>query len=151
MTTLTRPSIIPDLALETVVRAWARDARRWRPLVHFAEPRVRIPLFANDEYEVRLLTWLPGQGSGIHDHGGSAGCMLLVEGSLWESIADERGYLHESRINAGSASSFAHDIVHTVENRGTVGAVSIHAYRPALTEVQRYHLVDGRVTPLLAD
>ena len=151
MATLTHPVIIPDRELESVVHGWANDPGRWRPRVYFDEPRVRIPLFADDAYEVRLLTWLPGQGSGLHDHGGSAGCMLVVEGSLWESVADDDGFLHESRIDAGSASSFQHDIVHTVHNRGAVGAVSIHAYRPALTEMQRYHLVDGRVTRLQAD
>ena len=151
MTTLTRPSIIPDLGLESVVRAWAADPAAWRHLVYFDEPRVRIPLYAGVDYEVRLLTWLPGQGSGLHDHGGSAGCMLVVEGSLWESVADDDGFLHESRVDAGTASSFRDDIVHTVHNRGLVGAVSIHAYRPALTEMQRYHVVDGRVVRLQAD
>ncbi|MEI8261717.1 MAG: hypothetical protein WCG77_09475, partial [Actinomycetes bacterium] len=82
MSTLTRPVIIPDRELESVVHAWANDPDRWRSQVYFDEPRVRIPLFASDAYEVRLHTWLPGQGSGLHDHGGSAGCMLVVEGSL---------------------------------------------------------------------
>ncbi|MET0415887.1 MAG: cysteine dioxygenase, partial [Actinoplanes sp.] len=30
-------------------------------------------LALTDDHEVWLLTWLPGQGTELHDHGGSAG------------------------------------------------------------------------------
>jgi Cysteine dioxygenase type I len=37
-----------------------------------------------DEHEVWLLTWLPGQGTELHDHGGSAGAFHVVSGTLTE-------------------------------------------------------------------
>src|SRR3954452_1634188 len=37
-----------------------------------------------DDHEVWLLTWLPGQGTALHDHGGSAGAFLVFGGTLTE-------------------------------------------------------------------
>src|SRR4051794_23214316 len=37
-----------------------------------------------DDHEVWLLTWLPGQGTELHDHGGSAGAFHVVGGTLTE-------------------------------------------------------------------
>ena len=33
-----------------------------------------------------LLSWLPGQGTGLHDHGGSAGAFAVVRGTLHERV-----------------------------------------------------------------
>jgi cysteine dioxygenase type I len=35
-----------------------------------------------DDHEVWLLTWLPGQGTDLHDHGGSTGAFLVFGGTL---------------------------------------------------------------------
>ena len=36
------------------------------------------------DHEVWVLTWLPGQGTEIHDHGGSAGAFHILTGNLTE-------------------------------------------------------------------
>ncbi|MGK5680464.1 cysteine dioxygenase [Actinoplanes sp. URMC 104] len=41
-------------------------------------------LHVADDYEVWLLTWLPGQGTEWHDHGGSAGAFHVFGGTLTE-------------------------------------------------------------------
>lgn len=143
----TQVRVARDFGLEAIVHSWALQPEKWRHLVYFAEPRVRIRLFADDEVEVRLLTWLPGQGSDLHDHGGSAGCMRIIEGSLWERIAFGHS-LVESRWDSGEASSFRNDIIHDVKNHGNVPAVTLHAYRPAITNFTRYEVREGRVLPL---
>lgn len=148
MSTTTLPSVERDLALESIVRTWANDPARWRRLVRFAEPRVRIPLYADNSYEVRLLTWLPGQGSGFHDHGGSAGCLAVVTGSVWETVVGRDGHACRFRHQVGDVSSFRDDIIHNVRNLGSVGAVTIHAYRPELTDFRRYEFVDGALTEI---
>ena len=38
-----------------------------------------------DDYEAWLLTWLPGQSTGLHDHGGSAGAFTVLSGVVEES------------------------------------------------------------------
>jgi hypothetical protein len=39
------------------------------------------------DHEVWLLTWLPGQCTDLHDHGGSAGAFHVLSGSLTEDTA----------------------------------------------------------------
>ncbi|HEY3734587.1 MAG TPA: hypothetical protein VGL63_11790 [Streptosporangiaceae bacterium] len=46
----------------------------WRGLVRYDPARRWYHrLEITNEYEVWLLSWQPGQGTGFHDHGGSAG------------------------------------------------------------------------------
>ena len=132
-----------DLGLEATVQALAADTALWRPLVHLAEPRVRVPLPSEPGIEARLLTWAPGQGSGLHDHGGSSGCFLVLRGQVWETLVDLDGHVHELTHSVGHIGSFVHDIIHDVRNEGTIGAVTLHAYRPALKEMTQYTMVNG--------
>ena len=44
-----------------------------------------------DDFEVWLISWLPGQSTGFHDHGASAGAFGVVWGALDESVATRRG------------------------------------------------------------
>ena len=45
-----------------------------------------------DNHEVWLLSWLPGQRTGFHDHWGSAGAFAVVHGELREyTTAGGRG------------------------------------------------------------
>src|SRR3954454_22768220 len=37
-----------------------------------------------DDHEIWLLTWLPGQATELHDHGGSAGAFHVFAGTLTE-------------------------------------------------------------------
>jgi predicted metal-dependent enzyme (double-stranded beta helix superfamily) len=132
-----------DLGLEVIVASWAFEPQRWAHLVRFAEPRVRIPLYADEEFEVRLLTWLPGQASGLHDHGGSSGCMRIIAGTMSESIVNFDGSLVELCHVAGQTSSFRKDIIHSVRNAGNEPAVTIHAYRPPTHVAHRYEIIEG--------
>jgi hypothetical protein len=43
------------------------------------------------DHEVWLLTWLPGQGTELHDHGGSAGAFHVLSGTLTEDTVSEGG------------------------------------------------------------
>jgi hypothetical protein len=132
-----------DLVLEDTVLALAADTTLWMPLVRFAEPRVRIPLPSDPGIEARLLTWGPGQGSGLHDHGGSSGCFMVLRGTVWESIVEPGGARYEFTHDEGHIGSFARDIIHDIRNEAGVGAVTLHAYRPALARMTEYSWQDG--------
>jgi len=54
-----------------------------------------------DDHEVWLLTWLPGQGTDLHDHGGSAGAFLVSGGTLTEETVTA-GTLTEETVTAGT-------------------------------------------------
>ena len=60
----------------------------WEPLVRY-DPisRYYARLASEPDFEAWLLTWLPGQGTEWHDHGGSAGAFVVVRGELTERTA----------------------------------------------------------------
>ena len=60
--------------LSAVATRLADQADLWSPLIKF-DPvsRYYARLAAEATFEAWLLTWVPGQGTDWHDHGGSAG------------------------------------------------------------------------------
>ena len=73
------PSLRPS-PLRTALRL-AADPSRWRPHVDFdPERRYHRRLLADEHHEAWLLTWLPGQGTLWHDHGGSGGAFVVLRG-----------------------------------------------------------------------
>jgi Cysteine dioxygenase type I len=99
-------------------------------------------LAAEPDHEVWLLTWLPGQGTDLHDHGGSAGAFHVLSGSLIEDTVEPGG---PARITArefgeGAGRRFGARHIHRITNRSGRPAISVHAYGPALTTMTRYRI-----------
>lgn len=90
-------------------------------------------------YEVWLLSWVPGQGSGLHDHGASSGVLTVLDGELTEHTA--RGPL---ALGAGSQRVFAPGYAHEVQNDSLDGAVSLHVYFPGLTQMPMHSCSPAR-------
>jgi predicted metal-dependent enzyme (double-stranded beta helix superfamily) len=135
--TALRPSDLAQIARRT-----ADQPELWRALVRFeADRRWYVRLARGDEHEVWLLTWLPGQQTGFHDHGESSGAFVVANGALTErAVAAGRPESPGRRLEAGSVRSFGSHYVHDVRNDGIDPAVSIHAYSPPLTSMQRFEL-----------
>jgi mannose-6-phosphate isomerase-like protein (cupin superfamily) len=100
--------------------------------------------------EVWILTWLPGQGTDLHDHGGSVGAFVVISGALTEHtlVADPRSRsprATEHLYVAGRGRSFGRYHIHQITNTGTEPAVSLHVYSPALLEMTRYRIEDGQL------
>lgn len=131
--------------LLVTARRWAAEPARWPVLPRF-DPvdRWYARIAEADDHEVWLLTWLPGQETDLHDHGGSAGAFVVVEGVLTEQTVG-RGRLVETRLPAGRWRRFGPRHVHGVANRGNTPAVSVHVYGPALRSMTRYRFDDGRL------
>jgi predicted metal-dependent enzyme (double-stranded beta helix superfamily) len=145
------PPALTPAALGEVVRGLARRPHRWRPVVRFdAADRFHTRLEVTGGYEVWLLTWLPGQGTEIHDHGGAAGAFTVVEGALTERTFPGPGGAPRAReLAVGGPRAFGPPHVHEVVNAGTEPAVSIHAYAPALSAMSYYaELPGGGLRPL---
>ena len=134
----------------------AEQHRLWEPLITF-DPWSRhyVRLAAERDVEAWLLTWLPGQGTEWHDHGGSAGAFLPVRGTLTERQATVQRdgpprIRPEARtVAAGMLRPFGTTHVHRVTNEGPEPAVSLHVYAPALVEMNEY-AVDGDRLRLVA-
>src|SRR5439155_21943431 len=96
------------------------------------------------DLEVWLLSWLPGQGTGFHDHGAAAGAFTVAQVELTERTVPAGRVTAVSRVlAAGQARPFGPAHVHDVVNASAVPAVSVHAYSPPLTAMRRFELTAG--------
>ena len=92
-----------------------------------------------DDHEVWLLTWWPGQGTELHDHGGSAGAFHVIGGTLTEdTVAGNQ--ITGRELSAGSGRRFGTRHIHRITNRSDRPAASIHVYGPALSTMTQYRL-----------
>ncbi|GAA0321363.1 cysteine dioxygenase family protein [Streptomyces polychromogenes] len=114
-----------------LARSIAEDRASWEHLVRYdATTRWYHRLRTGPGYEVWLLSWVPGQGSGLHDHGASSGVLTVLAGQLTEHTP--RGRLTH---RPGAQRVFAPGYAHEVVNDTLEGAVSLHVYFPGLTEM----------------
>jgi mannose-6-phosphate isomerase-like protein (cupin superfamily) len=96
-------------------------------------------LHGNDVADIWLLTWLTGQSTELHDHGGSSGAFLVVQGALTEVRATNEPLGTTSTIvTPGRSVAIAPTTVHDVYNAGPAAAISLHAYSPPLSSMSFY-------------
>lgn len=128
-------------------RRLAADPESWPATLHFdTAERWYTRLTDAGGHEAWLLTWLPGQQTGWHDHGGSAGAFLVVSGRLREDTVG--GSRH---LPSGTGRHFGARHVHRVLNDGLLPAISVHVYSPALTSMTRYEQVGGTLRKLAVE
>ncbi|MFJ7181897.1 cysteine dioxygenase [Streptomyces massasporeus] len=122
-----------------LARSLAADRSQWEHLVRYgAAGRWYHRLRAGPGYEVWLLTWVPGQGSGLHDHGRSSGVLTVLAGSL-----TERTDVGRRVLRPGAQRVFAPGSVHQIDNDTLQPAVSLHVYHPALTPMPTHPAAHG--------
>ena len=124
----------------------------------------------NDSCELWLISWLPGQSTGFHDHGGANGAFGVVWGELDEHMV-ARGHVSAGSagsvgptasvgpiasvgtavraVSAGQVRAFGAHHMHDVRNSSADSvAVSVHAYSPPLSAMTRYDLTPGGLVPV---
>jgi hypothetical protein len=94
-----------------------------------------------------LIEWPPDAGIDLHDHGGAAGALHVVRGTLLEAHVDRfyPGPLRYRQVRRGGAITFGPATVHDVVNAGTETALSVHVYSPTLDQMTFYDHQAGRV------
>ena len=123
-----------------------REESRWTRLLEPADvadvvdPSLHPEL---DRSEIWLLSWLPGQGTALHDHGPSSGAFAVASGTLFERVvtANRRGRRARelgADLVTGKVRMFGPHYVHQVRNAGAEPAVSVHVYAPRLTVMNTY-------------
>ena len=148
----TRPAV-SDIRLRELVLDLAASPQRWLHLVEY-DPAHRWyqRLLREEDREVWLLSWLPGQRTGFHDHGRSAGAFTIVQGCLRERTAPGgRPEAVGATLLAGSVRSFGPRYIHDVGNESAAPAVSVHAYSPRLTTMDRFDVSSGRLVRAAAE
>jgi hypothetical protein len=127
---------------------YAANPASWPVRPEFREEeRWYARLRTSDDHEAWLLTWLPGQATDLHDHGGAAGAFTVLQGQLTEQTPTrapdvrlvDRGY------GIGATRSFGRRHLHRIVNLGATPAISLHVYAPVLVQMTRYALTDGEL------
>ena len=164
MTTMIRPTsfatvpgrLLGARQLADVVRRLAANPAEWLTRVRLNPAgRWYERIHLNDSHEVWVISWLPGQATGFHDHGGSAGAFTVVWGTLRErrvvgGVAP--GHVLAKPIGAGGSRAFGPRYIHDVRNgAASAVAVSVHAYSPPLPQMTRYELTTGGLVTLATE
>jgi rhodanese-related sulfurtransferase/mannose-6-phosphate isomerase-like protein (cupin superfamily) len=133
--------------LADIVQAVASSVQ-WLDRVRLrADRRWYERLYQGPAYDVWLISWMPGQSTGFHDHGASSGALFVTTGSLEEHRPGERSRV----ISAGDFCAFGPDYSHDVRNASKAPSISIHAYSPPLTEMNEYELDGDRLIPRMSE
>jgi len=120
-------------------RAIWEGAARFDPV-----DRWPVRLLADDLFEAWVIGWCPGQSLGLHDHGDSAGAIVVADGRLHETTlvpattatAPAR---HETRpLERGAVRRVPRRAVHGVANFEARPATSLHVYSPPLARMTHF-------------
>ena len=95
-------------------------------------------LYHGPDYDIWVISWMPGQSTGFHDHAESAGAFVVSTGVLEEHRPGEPPLA----VPPDQPRAFGTDYAHDVRNVSSAPAISIHAYSPPLTDMNEYEL-DG--------
>jgi oxalate decarboxylase/phosphoglucose isomerase-like protein (cupin superfamily) len=148
------PLFFDPITLVEFSRFFGAEVRAGKyPFIDYrAEQRWHQRIYRDQRMDVWLISWLPTQGTELHDHGGSSGSFTVLRGTLSEAVVSgPRGSaaLRDVVHGAGSSVGFGPRYVHDVRNRSDEPAVSVHVYSAPLSSMTYYDLADGVVTPLL--
>ena len=138
---------VSPAALLEIARGLAADRAKWLARVeHHPDERWFERVSGGPDHDVWLIGWDSFQGVELHDHGGAAGALYVVEGELLETAASRRSpsRLAVQSLRAGTVRAFGPDHVHRVVNPSARPATSLHLYSPPLETMDFYRPAGGR-------
>jgi predicted metal-dependent enzyme (double-stranded beta helix superfamily) len=135
----------PD-ELEDVARDIAARERLWEPLARSDADHRRYELvYEDDRMDAWILSWMPGQGTGFHDHYISGVGLCVASGCVREDLM-VYGAEHQSRqLRAGESRQGGPGYIHRVSHDEGAPAVTVHVYSPRLDWVGQYRLDENAV------
>lgn len=129
--TIASSSVADTVHPALIARAFAADRAKWAHLLRYdPDERFAVRVEAAAGQEVWLMSWLPGQETDHHDHGGATGAFTVVSGTLTEDVL-HRGVTLS--LSPGQSRVFGPGYAHHVRNAGPDPAVSLHVYRAVRT------------------
>ena len=136
--------LLSALELQGLVQDTARRDDLWRPLTIADPTRRRYELlYEDDNLDVWVLSWMPGQKTGFHDHDISAVGLTCVQGELEEGQLTIGCTPTSVRMTPGVARNGPGGYIHSVSHVAGEPAVSLHAYSPPLYRVGQYRVDAG--------
>jgi len=136
----------PD-ELESVAAEIAGRTDIWEPLVHSDLEHRRYELvYEDDRMDAWVLSWMPDQGTGFHDHYISSVGLSVACGTVREDLM-VYGTEPQTRVLApGETRQGGPGYIHRVTYESGHPAVTVHVYSPRLDWVGQYRLgADGVV------
>ena len=124
-----------------------------RPWMNFS-PNGYVRNLVHDRatYQALLLCWRNGQRSPIHDHAGSACGVLVVHGTVTETIFDRapNGMImgvESLTLTEGEVCASVDQNIHQISNlqANSADLVTLHIYSPPLRTMGTYSLTDAQV------
>ena len=132
--------------LEEVASRIAETPDIWEPLVRVDGTRRRFELVYEDErMDAWVLSWMPGQGTGFHDHYVSSVGLACVRGGVREDWLRFGAPEVEFQLRPGDTRRGDPGYIHRVQHTRGEPAVTIHVYSPRLDEVGKYHVGENGV------
>ena len=126
-------------ALSLLVGSLASRTELWKPLVVRDRARRRYRLMLDDDrLDIWVLSWMPGQSTGYHDHGSSNVALAAVQGCVLERQIRVGGASLERELRPGVVQPGPAGYIHSVAHRAGAPAVTLHAYSPPLVQVGQY-------------
>jgi predicted metal-dependent enzyme (double-stranded beta helix superfamily) len=128
-----------EAELETLVTRIAARPDLWHPLVVVDRERRRYELlYDDDQVDIWVLSWMPGQKTGFHDHDRSNVALICAQGELDEGSLALGTRADPLRMTPGVSRTGPGGYIHAVSHVAGEPAISIHAYSPPLTCVGQY-------------
>lgn len=129
-----RLALAPDDLLE-VAEGLARSADSWPGLDDPVE-RCWRTVAVTPRFEAWVVAWPVGGAIELHDHGRSAGAVVVATGGLVETSLHPDGAggldVRSTPVRAGGHVLFGPGHVHDMLNVGPGPALSVHVYTPSL-------------------
>lgn len=127
--------------LENVARSIAGRPEIWEPLARLDPARRCYELVYEDErMDAWVLSWMPGQGTGFHDHYISSVGLAVARGAVQEDQLVYGAPPVERRLQAGDTRRGDATYIHRVTHAAGEPAVTVHVYSPRLDWVGQYRI-----------
>jgi predicted metal-dependent enzyme (double-stranded beta helix superfamily) len=125
--------------LATLVTRISARPDLWQPLVVVDPERRRYELlYDDDQVDIWVLSWMPGQKTGFHDHDRSSVALICAQGELDEGSLALGLRADPVRMTPGVVRTGPGGYIHSVSHVAGEPAISIHAYSPPLICVGQY-------------
>jgi mannose-6-phosphate isomerase-like protein (cupin superfamily) len=132
--------------LEKVASRIGERPDLWEPLVRVDSEQRRFELiYEDDRMDAWVLSWMPGQGTGFHDHYASSVGLACVMGTVKEDWLRFGAPEVEFQLRSGDTRRGGPGYIHRVQHATGEPAVTIHVYSPRLDEVGQYRLDENGV------
>ena len=125
----------PNIARQLVIDAkiTQEDLLPWADFSHsVADSYGRKLVYDGGNFEIMVMSWMPGDFSAIHDHGstqwGAVQCFGNGEHWVYKLYNQELSIHSQTAFPPGTAVAVNHDLIHQMGNPSELPFLSLHVY-----------------------